>query len=191
MEWIIGGLVLLLGSAFGGYWFRELKSRKALRSAEQQSKQILEDASRQAEATAKQAKLESKEHLHTLRQEFEEKTKDRRVELSQLEKRLHQREELLDRKLDLLDHKEKDLADRDKQFGHREQTFKAKDEIEQLKRKRKSHGHRGTCVFVAAARSPPFRMNDRRCCGPWVLESFGVRSDKRPDRYLQASRMLY
>src|SRR3990167_1799346 len=132
--WMIGILVVLGAAAFGGgYALRVLRSRRALAGAEQQAKQLLEEASRQAEVARKQAQLEGKEQLHALRQEFEEKTKDRRNELSQLEKRLHQREELLDRKVDLLDRKEKDLGDRDRQLAGRTQAFTDKSEhLEQL-----------------------------------------------------------
>src|SRR3989338_5216738 len=112
----------------GGYALRVLLSRKALTAAEAKSKQLLEEAARQAQGIAKQAQLEAKDHLHAVRQEFEEKTKDRRVELSQMEKRLHQREELLDRKLELLDRKEKEISERDRQFSGREQALKAKDD---------------------------------------------------------------
>ena len=132
----MGLILLVIGGAVlfgGGYWLRVLFSRKSLASAELKSKQLLEEAARQAEAIAKQAQLEAKEQLHAVRQEFEEKTKDRRNELSQLEKRLHQREELIDRKLDLLDRKEKDLSERDRQLGTREQSLKVKDEhLEEL-----------------------------------------------------------
>jgi len=121
--------VVIAAAAFGGgFGLRLLLSRRSLSSAELKSKQLLEEASRNAEGIAKQAQLEAKEHLQALRQEFEDKTKERRNELTQLEKRLHQREELLDRKLDLLDHKERDLTDRDKQFTVREQSLKTKDE---------------------------------------------------------------
>ena len=112
----------------GGFWFRLAVGRKELSSAELKAKQLLEEATRQVEATRKQAELDGKEQLHTLRQDFEEKTKERRNELTQLEKRLHQREELLDRKLDLLDRKEKDFTERDRQFATREQVLKVKDE---------------------------------------------------------------
>jgi ribonuclease Y len=111
-----------------GFWLRLLMSRRKLFSAEARSKQVLEEATRQAEAIRKQAQIDTKELQHTLRQEFEEKTRDRRQELAQLEKRLHQREELIDRKLDLLDRKEKDLGERSRQLSGREQSFKAKEE---------------------------------------------------------------
>jgi ribonuclease Y len=127
MAWLL--VLLITAAALAvGYWLHIFIGRKALTSAESKSKQLVEEATRQSQAITKQAQLEAKEHLHALRQEFEEKTKERRNELSQLEKRLHQREELLDRKLDLLDSKEKGLADRDRQFAAKEQVLHAKDE---------------------------------------------------------------
>ncbi len=128
MEWVLFTLLITIAAFGGGYGLRMLLGRKSLASAELKSKQLIDEATRQAEAITKQAQLEAKEQLHTLRQEFEEKTKERRNELSQLEKRLHQREELLDRKLDLLDRKEKDLTERDRQFAVKEQSLKSKDE---------------------------------------------------------------
>ena len=126
---VLIGLIVVGGAAFGvGYWLRLLQGRRSLAGAELKAKQLLEEAGRQAEVMRKQTQLDSKEQLHALRQEFEEKTKDRRSELSQMEKRLHQREELLDRKLDQLDRKEKDLGERDRQLVGREGTLKTKDE---------------------------------------------------------------
>ena len=131
MGW--GLFIALLGIGAGvvfglGYGLRALRARKALVTAEGKAQQLLAEAAQKAETVTRQAQLEAKDQLHALRQEFEEKTRDRRNELSQMEKRLHQREELLDRKLDLLDRKEKDLGERDRQFGAREQALKAKDD---------------------------------------------------------------
>ena len=126
---VLIGLIVVGGTTFGvGYWLRLLQGRRSLAGAELKAKQLLEEAGRQAEVMRKQTQLDSKEQLHALRQEFEEKTKDRRSELSQMEKRLHQREELLDRKLDQLDRKEKDLGERDRKFTASEQALKTKDE---------------------------------------------------------------
>ncbi len=122
-------VVLAAAAAFAvGYAVRQMQGQRTLRGAEAKSQQMLEEARRKAEAVAKQADIESKEKLQGIRQEFEDKTRDRRAELSQLEKRLHQREELIDRKLDTVDRKERELGDRDKAFGAREQSLKAKDE---------------------------------------------------------------
>jgi ribonuclease Y len=133
----MGGFIVValvgLGTFGAGYWLRLLLARRQLSSAELKSKQVLEEAARQSEAVRKQAQIDAKELLQTMRQEFEDKTKDRRNELGQLEKRLHQREELIDRKLDLLDRKEKDLNDRSRQLASRDQAFKTKeDELAKL-----------------------------------------------------------
>jgi len=129
MVWIILSLVVTAGVTFaGGYWLRVFLSHKSLAGAELKSKQLLEEAGRQVEAIKKRAELESKEQLHAMRQEFEEKTKDRRNEVAQLEKRLHQREELLDRKLDQFDRKEKEFTEQARQFASREQGLNAKDD---------------------------------------------------------------
>ncbi|MBI4598166.1 MAG: ribonuclease Y [Candidatus Omnitrophica bacterium] len=121
--------VIALGMGVAvGYAIRLAQGRRSLTGAEQRSQQLLEEATRKVEAIKKQAELDAKEQLVAIRQEFEEKTKDRRGELSQLEKRLHQREEMLDRKIDVLDRKDKEISERDKQFAAREQGLKAKDD---------------------------------------------------------------
>ena len=124
--WLIG--VLGIGLFAGGFWLKMFLGRRQLASAELKSKQVLEEAARQAEAARQHAQIDAKELLHSMRQEFEEKTKERRTELNQMEKRLHQREELIDRKLELLDHKEKDATERVKQLASRDQSLKAKEE---------------------------------------------------------------
>ncbi|MBI3324842.1 MAG: ribonuclease Y [Candidatus Omnitrophica bacterium] len=123
-------LVLLvgLGTFAAGWWINSILARKRAETAGQKAKQLLEEAARQAEAMRKQVQLEAKELQHAIRQEFEEKTKDRRAELNQMERRLHQREETIDRKHDLLDQKEKELNERLRQVSGREQAFKAKED---------------------------------------------------------------
>ncbi|MBI4354554.1 MAG: ribonuclease Y, partial [Candidatus Omnitrophica bacterium] len=119
----VGGLLFA-----AGYSLRLLMSRRALGGAEQKAKEALENAARDAETIIRKGELDAKEFLNTLRKEFEGETRDRRNELSQLEKRLHQREEVLDRKLDVLDRKEKELNERTRQAAAREQTLKNKED---------------------------------------------------------------
>ena len=121
-------LVVAAGAFGAGVWIRALLGRKQLQGAELRSKQVVQEATHEAEAIRKQAQIEAKDLLHATRQDFEEKTKERRHELSQLEKRLHQREELLDRKLDVFDRKEKEAQERVRQLAAREQALKAKED---------------------------------------------------------------
>jgi len=133
MDMLIWNSVVAVVMFGAGVSVKVLLGRRQLQSAEAKAKQLLEETGRQTEATRKQAQIDAKELLHSMRQEFEDKTKERRGELNQLEKRLHQREELIDRKLDLLDRKEKDLNERSKQLTGREHAFKTKeDQLSQL-----------------------------------------------------------
>ena len=123
------GALVLLGSGVGiGVRIRLLIGRKQLADAQANAKRLLDEATRQAETTRKQADIDAKDLRHTIRQEVEDKNKDRRQELSQMEKRLHQREELLDRKLDVMDRKDKDLGERGRQLSDREQGLKTKEQ---------------------------------------------------------------
>ena len=128
MGWIALWIISIVAAVFGGYGYHVLIGRKSLSGAETRAKKLLEEANLQVQAITRQAQLDSKEHLQGLRQEFEEKTQERRNELGRLEKRLHQREELIDRKLELLDNKEKEFTERNRQLANREQSLKAKDE---------------------------------------------------------------
>jgi ribonuclease Y len=128
-------VVILIGIVLfaAGFAVRMLLGKKQLSNAELKSKQLLDEAARQAEAVRKQAQIDAKELQHTIRQEFEEQTKVRQQELGQQEKRLHQREEMLDRKLEQLDRKDKELGDRLKQLTTREQGYQTKeDQLDKL-----------------------------------------------------------
>ncbi len=121
---------LVVGAVtFGvGFWLRTMMGRTQLANAELKAKQLMEEAGKQAESMRKQAQIDAKDQQLVLRQEFEDKTKDRRNELGQMEKRLHQREESIDRKLETFDRKEKELNDRLKQAGTREQGLQGKED---------------------------------------------------------------
>ncbi|MBP5410516.1 MAG: ribonuclease Y [Lachnospiraceae bacterium] len=79
-------------------------------SAEQRSKEIIDDANRSAQkiaATAKkEALLEAKEEALRAKNESDREIKERRAEVQRYEKRVTQKEENLDRKLESLEKKE-------------------------------------------------------------------------------------
>ncbi|MFH1645496.1 MAG: ribonuclease Y [Candidatus Omnitrophota bacterium] len=90
-----------------GYISRRFAAGRKLKFAEERAKQLIEYAQKEAGNLKKEVELEAKDLKLKLRAEFEDETKDRRHELSLLEKRLIQREENLDRKVDVFDKKEK------------------------------------------------------------------------------------
>jgi ribonuclease Y len=102
-------LLLSLGSLILGYFLRVIFAKKNLTTAEYQAKQILKKANKEAEEKKRQVEIESKELLYKLRSDFEKETKERRQELTKLERRLLQKEENLERKLELLEQREKEL----------------------------------------------------------------------------------
>ncbi|MCY9222019.1 ribonuclease Y, partial [Bacillus licheniformis] len=82
---------------------------------------ILGDAKRDAEALKKEALLEAKDEIHTLRIEAEQEVRERRNELQKQENRLLQKEENLDRKDESLDKREAMLEKKDHSLNERQQ----------------------------------------------------------------------
>ncbi|WP_027634239.1 ribonuclease Y [Clostridium hydrogeniformans] len=85
-------------------------SQDKILEAEKETKVILEDAKKEAEALRKESVLEAKEEVHRLRNDFERDSRERRNEIQRMERRLIQREESLDKKGDSLDKKEESLS---------------------------------------------------------------------------------
>jgi len=93
-----------------GYFFRRYFAERKIQSAELRARQILDSADSNIEHRKKEVELEAKELSLKMRHDFEKETRDRREELSLLEKRLLQKEENLERRVDLLDKKEKSFT---------------------------------------------------------------------------------
>ena len=92
-----------------GYLLRKKVSEKAIGSAEEEARRILEDARKDGEAEKKELILNAKEEIQKSKDELELESKDRRREFQSTEKRLISREETLDRKIDNLQKKEDKL----------------------------------------------------------------------------------
>jgi len=119
MPYIIGGIVAVVcavaGFAFG--WLQRRKSAEStIHSAEDEARRILSDAMKNAESKKKEALLEAKDEIHTLRQETEKDLRERRSEVQRQEHRIQQKEESLERKTDNLEAKEEKLAIRAKEI---------------------------------------------------------------------------
>ncbi len=84
---------------------------------------ITEDAKRKAANLTREAQLEAKDRLFTLKNEFEAESKETREELREKEHRLTQKEESLDRKLESNERRERDNIRRDKQLHQREEAI--------------------------------------------------------------------
>ena len=117
--YIIMGAVAVVLAVLGfalGWALRRKSAESTIGSAEEEARRILNDAMKNAEQKKKEALLEAKDEIHTMRQETEKDLRERRSEVQRQEHRLQQKEETLDRKIDNLEAKEEKLALRSKEI---------------------------------------------------------------------------
>jgi ribonuclease Y len=112
MEIVIGLVLGLLAGAVVGYAIRKNQAEKQATSAEIRSRTLLEDATRQAEATKREALVEAKDEIYRIRTEAEAEVKRRNAELDKKEDRFAQREATLDSRAGSLDRKEQTIEDK-------------------------------------------------------------------------------
>lgn len=92
-----------------GYFIRRYIENKTYQLAEKRAEEILKRAQEEAEEKKRSALLEAKEEIFRLRSEAEREIRERRNEISNLERRILQREENLERKEEILSNKEKEI----------------------------------------------------------------------------------
>ncbi len=110
--WLIIGLIVGGGAVGLFFYTREKNAERNIADAEEQAKQIINEAIKNAESKKREALVEAKEEIHKNRSEYEREVKERRAELSKQERRLQQKEENLDRKIDAVDKKNDALANK-------------------------------------------------------------------------------
>ncbi len=96
-------------------WFASIAYHKGVYekkvgSAEERSREIIEQAHKDAETKKREALLEAKEESLKTKNELERETKERRQELQRTERRLQNKEENLDRKTEALERREASYA---------------------------------------------------------------------------------
>jgi ribonucrease Y len=113
------GLILVLSAML-------LKAKQALNSinaAEQTAQRIIGDSKKEAENIKKEALLEAKDKILNLRSEVEKQTRDRKLEIQGIEKRLNQKEEVLEKRDGALTQKERDFSQKEKKLAERERNL--------------------------------------------------------------------
>ena len=98
-----------------GITYRKKVAEAELGRAEEQAKNVLNDAYKSAESKKRELLLEAKEETHKLRSEFDKEVKERRNEISRQERRIQQKEEQLDKKTDSIERKEAAIAQKEKE----------------------------------------------------------------------------
>ena len=119
---VLSLIVLAVSVVFAvvGYLVRKSIAERKISSAEQAAKQIIDDATREAETNKKEAILEVKDEVHKLRSDAERDVRERRNEIQKQEHRLVQKEEILDRKSETLDKKEESLEKREESLAKKQ-----------------------------------------------------------------------
>ncbi len=119
LPYIIGGAVALVLAFIGffvGMSYRRKSDDKAIGSAKDEAKRILNDAIKNAETKKKELLVEAKDEVLRLRQENDKELRERRSDIQRQEHRLQQKEENLDKKIDNLEIKEEKLQKRAKEI---------------------------------------------------------------------------
>jgi ribonuclease Y len=89
-----------------GFVYRKKKAESTLGAAEVQAENLVEEAKRAAEARAKEMLVEAKDECLKIKTEADKEVKERRNEITRLEKRILGKEETLDKKLERTAEKE-------------------------------------------------------------------------------------
>ncbi len=105
-------LVALGVGLAAGYIYRQKVMEKKIGQTEEFVRNLLDDATRKAEEKKKEAVLEAKEEIIRLKSELDKEVRDRRSEVTRLERRVNQREEALDKKMDNLEAREESINDK-------------------------------------------------------------------------------
>ncbi len=109
---VLVGVAALAIGLLVGFFARKKIGESKIGSAEAEAKRILNESSKNAEAKKKELLLEAKEETLRLRNEAEHELKERRAEVSRMERRLNQKEENLDRKTENLERKTEQLEEK-------------------------------------------------------------------------------
>jgi len=88
MEFIIYGILLVIGGFFVGYWLRKLRMSRKIISAEQKAEKILADVKNKQNEII----LSAQEKALKIIEEAKDEEKKRRQELNSLQSRLEKRE---------------------------------------------------------------------------------------------------
>ncbi|MDR4500484.1 MAG: ribonuclease Y [Nitrospirales bacterium] len=123
---LVGILALALGFILNGVIQRNRDETKRSEALEQ-TRQLTQNAERDAERLIKDAKLEAKDLLFQAKSEIQRREKETRSEFQSTEKKLIQREEALDRKYSSLEKREEETRRREKVLTQREESITDKE----------------------------------------------------------------
>jgi ribonuclease Y len=128
-------VAVIIAFVCGGSRQKKLFEEK-VGNADEKARQIIDDALKEAEEKKREGLLEVKEESIRKQNELEKETKDRRAEVSRLERRVQQKEESVDKKADAIDKREASIAAREEELAkEKEKVAKlSKERVQELER---------------------------------------------------------
>ena len=94
---------------------------------EEQARQAIQNAQREAENIVKEAKLEAKGLLFQSKEELEKDQKVKMAEFATVEKRLIQRDETIEKRISVIDKRDSEVQKRDQDLAKREEKLQTKE----------------------------------------------------------------
>ncbi|PKZ16967.1 ribonuclease Y [Anaerococcus octavius] len=116
-----------------GFVYQKKSSEKKIGDADELSRQIIEDANKQAETLRRQTLVEAKDEISKLQKENDKKFSKRSEELDKKESRLFKKEESLDNRALLIDKKADQISSDQKRLQQKEDSIDKLIEKQQLK----------------------------------------------------------
>ena len=115
----VAGLTLVVFSLLSKKKFAEDRAQESAAKAEE----ILQSARKEAENTLREAALQAKDYQLQVKLDFERETRERKNEISQLEKRLLQKEDTLDRKTEALEARAQEFGKKEREIAELEHNL--------------------------------------------------------------------
>ena len=125
-EVLIGLLAFIVGAAVS-YWLKSKSVTRRIKVADEEAQRIIADAERRSETLAKEAKLEAKDRLFKMKNDFDLETRETRADLKKRERRLIEKEEHLDRKTEKFEQRDREYVNRDKNLKNRQTEIESKE----------------------------------------------------------------
>lgn len=116
---IVGSVVVALITWSAAITYRKNTYESKIGSAEEKSREIIDEALKTAETKKREALLEAKEESLKTKNELEKETRERRAELQRYERRVLNKEENLDKKSETMEKREAGLAAREDALNKR------------------------------------------------------------------------
>ncbi|NNF83874.1 MAG: ribonuclease Y [Deltaproteobacteria bacterium] len=152
---IVVGLTFVVFALLSKKKYAEDRAREAAAKADE----ILQSARKEAENTLKEAALQAKDYQLQVKLDFEKETRERKNEISQLEKRLLQKEDVLDRKTEGLETRVQEFGKKEKELAEMEHRLERRNaELEEMIRGAKENLERVARVTAEQAKTELVEM---------------------------------